>query len=149
MVVPQFRMSATEKFVQLASFLPLTNIDNAISQVVQRRRGGNYQCLNYILSHLESTEQLPVRTDAFVTTEYGALRQRYKSFVHYIVSEGTCTPQLTIDEEDEVDTVLAKLDGKRPWYIPPLFGLYLPQDDGNLDQRKPRFGRASPSRHGD
>ncbi|KAI4240486.1 MAG: hypothetical protein L6R42_011500 [Xanthoria sp. 1 TBL-2021] len=97
MVVPQFRMFATEKFAQLASSLPLTNINHAISQVVQRRRGGNYQYLNYILSYLELTEQLPVRTDAFVTTEYGALRQRYKSFVHYILSGGTCTPQLTID----------------------------------------------------
>ncbi|KAL8782352.1 MAG: hypothetical protein Q9213_005473 [Squamulea squamosa] len=93
MVVPQFRMSVTE------------------NQEVQRQTAGNNACLDYVLSNVVSFDMLPTRTDGnIITTERELLRQRYRSFVHYILSGGTGFPDLTPDDEAEIEAVQARLE---------------------------------------
>ena len=80
------------------------------SEIDQAEEKGDFTCLNYMLDNLT---RLPVRNDRHVlTTEQDLVRERYESYVRYIMSGGTCETDLGFEEEKEVDDLLGHLTGK-------------------------------------
>lgn len=80
------------------------------SEIEQAEEKGDFTCLNYVLDNLS---RLPVRNDKHVlNTEQDLVRERYKSYVRYIMSGGTGEVDLDFEEEKEVDDLLGHLTGK-------------------------------------
>ncbi len=84
-------------------------------QAKEAAEAKNFTTLNYVLDNLR---RLPKRTDKHVLNdEQDLVRQRYRLWIQYIMTGGTCEEELSLVDEKELDTVFERLDGKSPLRI--------------------------------